>query len=99
MVKVIWTNRALIDLEEIANYISKDSFHYAKLTLSKLIDSEINISNNPKIGRVVPEIDNENVREIIKGSYRIIYEIRKNNSIYILTVFHSARFFKESDIS
>jgi len=83
MVKVIWTERALNDLEEIGNYISKDSFHYARLTLSKLIETEINISGNPKIGRIVPEIKNENIREIIKGIYRVIYEIRKGNSVFI----------------
>lgn len=91
MVKVIWTKRSLEDLKDIGDFISKDSFHYARLTLTKIINTDDLISNNPKIGRIVPEINDENIREIIKGNYRIIYQIRKKRTSLILTVFHSSR--------
>jgi plasmid stabilization system protein ParE len=50
MVKVIWTARSLKDLEEIAEYISKDSFRYAKLTLEKLIETAELIGDNQLLG-------------------------------------------------
>ena len=50
MVKVVWTQRSLIDLEDIGEYISKDSIKYAKLTLEKLIGTAEIISANPLLG-------------------------------------------------
>ncbi len=91
MVKVVWTQRALDDLKDIGDYISKDSFKYAKITLEKLVETESIIENYPLLGRFVPEINDKTIREIIKGNYRVIYQIRKETSIFILTVFHSAR--------
>ncbi len=38
MVKVNWSARSIKDLDEIAEYISKDSTKYAKLTIEKLIE-------------------------------------------------------------
>jgi len=49
------------------------------------------------IGRTVPEINDKNIREIIKGSYRIIYQIKKSRHAEILTVFHSSRLLNEKD--
>jgi len=91
MVKVVWTQRALDDLKDIGDYISKDSFKYAKITLEKLVETASIIENYPLLGRLVPEINDKTIREIIKGNYRVIYQIRKETSIFILTVFHSAR--------
>jgi len=91
MVKIVWTSRSLNDLEEIGNYISKDSPKYAKLTLEKLIETAKLIEANPLIGRIVPEVKQKNIREIITGNYRIIYNIRDNRFAYILTVHHSSR--------
>ena len=91
MVKIIWTNRSLKDLEDIGEYISKDSYHYAKLTLEKIINSTSIIESNPRIGRKIPELNTDSIREIILGNYRIIYEIYKDRQINILTVHHSAR--------
>ena len=97
MAKVIWTNRAIKDLESIAEYISKDSSHYAKLTLEKIIDTELIIQENPKIGRIVPELNDKSIREYIKGNFRIIYQT-DNLRINVLTVFHSARLFSKEYI-
>ena len=96
MVKVIWTARSLKDLEEIAEYISKDSFRYAKLTLEKLIETAELIGDNQLIGRIVPEIKQKDIREIITGSYRIIYQITSKKHINILTVHHSSRLLKNN---
>lgn len=98
MVKVVWTLRALYDLDDIGDYISRDSVKYAKLTLEKLLDAASLIATNPLLGRVVPEINNKSIRERIIGSYRVIYEIRSDNFVLILTVFHSARLLSDKDL-
>ena len=98
MVKVVWTQRALYDLEDIGDYISKDSIKYARLTLEKLVDSASIIAINPLTGRIVPESNDKSIREIIKGNYRVIYQIRNDNSVFILTVFHTARLLSEKDL-
>jgi len=91
MVKVVWTQRALYDLEDIADYISKDSVKYASLTLEKILDTASLIEVNPLLGRIVPETNDKNIREIIKGNYRVIIFSAADHAANILTVFHTAR--------
>jgi len=91
MAKIIWTAKSLSDLEDIGNFISKDSMRYAKLTLEKLLETAKLIERNQRIGRIVPELDQEDIREVITGNYRIIYQIINPETAYILTVHHSSR--------
>jgi toxin ParE1/3/4 len=91
MVKVIWTGRSLKDLQEIAEYISNDSATYAKLTIEKLIDTAKLIETSQLIGRIVPEVNQSDIRELITGHYRIIYQTVEKEYAYILTVHHSSR--------
>lgn len=76
MVKVIWTARSLKDLEEIGDYISKDSSKYAKLTLEKLIEMAKLIETNRLIGRTVPEVGQHDIREVVTGNFRIICQTK-----------------------
>ena len=88
--KVIWTKEALADIEAIAEYIEKDSFFCASSVVSKILDVAKFISTFPFSGRVVPEENNEVVREHFVYNYRVIYEIRKD-TVYILAVVHGKR--------
>jgi toxin ParE1/3/4 len=96
MVKIIWTARSLTDLEEIGEYISKDSSRYAKLTVEKLIEMVKLIEHNKLVGRIVPEVKQKEIREIITGNYRIIYQTKAKESVYILTVHHSSRLLSDN---
>jgi len=98
MVKVVWTQRALYDLEDIADYISKDSVKYAILTLETILYTALIIEANPLIGRIVPETNEKNIREIIKGNYRIIYFLNNDQAANILTVFHTARLLTKDEL-
>ena len=91
MVKLIWTDQAIDDLGDIGDYIAENSEMYAKLTIQKIYERTDILKSFPQAGRIVPEKNEENVRELIEGNYRIIYEIVSENLIYILTVYHSAR--------
>jgi len=91
MAEVRWTKTALTDLEEIGDYIAKDSVRYAELTVSKLFESPNILEKNPRAGKVVPELNNESIRQLVRGSYRIIYHLVDENRIEILTVHRSSR--------
>jgi len=91
MVKLIWTDQAINDLGDIGDYIAENSEKYAKLTIKKLFERPDILKTFPQAGRIVPEKNDENVRELIEGNYRIIYEIISADQINILTVYHSAR--------
>jgi addiction module RelE/StbE family toxin len=91
MAKVKWTNLALDDLRSIYDYISQDSAKYADRLVDKIIEKVEMLENNPQVGRKVPEFDNESIRELIEGSYRIIYRIESEDEIGIARVHHSAR--------
>ncbi len=91
MVKVIWTEQAIDDLTNIANYSSGYSEQYASAIVSKLFSKTNILKSMPRIGRMVPERNNDKIRELIEGNYRIIYEISGEDQIDILTVHHSSR--------
>ena len=90
MVKLIWTDQAIDDLQNIGDYIAENSEKYAKLTVRRLFERVEILKQFPNAGRIVPEQNEEQVRELIEGSYRIIYE-RFDDRINILTVYHSSR--------
>ena len=84
--RVVWTQEALDKLSDIEDFISQDSPQSAAKFVNYLIQRGEGVSKNPRIGRIVPEISNPNIREVIAKKYRIVYKIQENK-IEILTVF------------
>ena len=90
MAKITWTDQALEDLDSICLFIARDSPHYAKLFAIRTFEATDLLELFPESGRVVPEVNREDIREIILGNYRIIYRII-TQEVEILTVHHGAR--------
>ena len=90
MVEVRWTPQATHDLDAIVVFISNDSPHYARLFVVDLFQAVERIAEFPHSGRVVPELGDPGVREIILGSYRLVYRLKKRHA-ELLTVHHGAR--------
>ena len=87
--EVIWTNQALHKLNKFADYIAQDDVLTAEKWALKLIEKTDQLNEQPESGRIVPEYNKSNLRELIFGNYRVIYRIRENeNTIYIQTVWH-----------
>ena len=91
MVKIVLSKTARFDLKEIVDYIKRDSLKYANLEKKKIEDAINKLPKQPLSGRVVPELNNENLRELLFRNYRIIYEIIPDKQINILTIHHHAR--------
>lgn len=94
MVKIVWTELSTEDLKEIFDYIAKDSTRYALITVNKIYNRAQDIIDNPYVGRIVPEINVNVIREVISGNYRIVYKIISEFQVDILRVYHSARLLK-----
>jgi len=88
--KILWTEPALDDLRNLHGYIAQDSEIYARSFVQRIILAVDRLSDFPKLGREVPEADQETIRELLYQNYRIIYRI-KNELIEILTIIHGRR--------
>ena len=92
--KIVWTEPAVEDLRELHAYIARDSETYASGFVERIILAADRLADYPKVGRIVPETNDENVRELLYQRYRIIYRL-KGDSIEILSVIHGARDLEE----
>lgn len=90
MAQIIWTKKSLKDLRAINNYISLDSEFYAARFISKLIYRVEQLIEFPESGRIVPEKNDQEIREVIEGNYRIFYRLRKER-VTVLRIHNSAR--------
>jgi plasmid stabilization system protein ParE len=93
--KVVWLAAALDDLDEIASYIAQDSVSYAAAVVRKIRNAARDLSRFPRMGPRVPEWDDDNLRQRIIYSYRLIYRIN-DQRIEILCVIHGARLLPQS---
>lgn len=89
--RVAWTEKAEKQLDQIFNYIAADSALYGYRTVEKIIEQAEHIVPHPRKGRMVPEYERDDVREVFHHPYRIIYLIKdQENIIEILSVIHGA---------
>jgi plasmid stabilization system protein ParE len=88
--KLEWTEPSLLDLENIRDYIAKDSEYYAARFIARTVDAAETLQSQPRIGRAVPEAEDETIRELIFQNYRIIYRVEQER-ILVLTVIHGGR--------
>jgi addiction module RelE/StbE family toxin len=91
MARIIWTDFAVENLNDIGDYIARDSQMYARLVVKELFDSVTILKQHLLAGRMVPEYERHDLREIIRGNYRIVYRLIDESTIDIITVHHSAR--------
>jgi toxin ParE1/3/4 len=88
--QLVWSPSALTSLAEVCDYISRDSEHYAKLFAQCIFSAAEMLALFPESGRVVPEYDRRDLRELLFQNYRIVYRI-KGDEVQIAAVVHGAR--------
>jgi toxin ParE1/3/4 len=86
-----WSPKAASQFEGICEYIARDSKYYAVLFARKILLLIKAIPQFPKAGRIVPEYNDENLREILYENYRIVYRVKEEEVIEIVAMCHGAR--------
>lgn len=95
--KIIWSPLAVEQVQDIALYIALDKPSVAVLWAEKIFSSVEILTEFPKSGRIVPEINRNEIREIVQGNYRVIYKI-KPKEILVLVVKSYRQQLKKSEI-
>ncbi len=92
--EVGWTESAVNDLEEIAEHIAKDSEYYAVAVVRELLAAGGSLANLADRGRIVPEYQDPKTRELIVGSYRLVYRLG-DQVVQVLRIIHGSRLLPE----
>ena len=91
--RVVWSEAALKDVDAIAAYIARDSPHYASAIVRKLLERARQLSAHPYSGRVVPELNDPSIRELLLYSYRLIYRVQAEQ-VTVAAVVHARQPFE-----
>lgn len=92
MIELIWSPRSVADLEEIRAFIDADSPAWAELTVRRLVAAVERLQQFPDSGRMVPERQSPDLREVLSGNFRVVYR-RGATRVEIVTVFRGSRDF------
>lgn len=93
---VLWTEKSIEDLLAIKDFISQDSVVRAEEWIEELYSAGTSLRDFPVRGRIVPEFNQEHLRELLIENYRLVYRIKKS-VIEIVTVFEGHRQLKKKD--
>ena len=88
--RVVWSERAWSDLEQIADYIAKDSRAYAASFVRQVKAKARSLRRFPEAGAIVPEFNDPAIRETFIKGYRLIYQVSANEA-QLLALIHGAR--------
>ncbi len=93
MADVIWTIKAVEQVEQIAAYIEKDSPFQARRVVQLIIKETRRLKEHPRIGKMIPEVEEDRYRELRVFSYRILYKILDKDKTAVVGVVHGQRLF------
>ncbi len=85
-----WSARARADLKAIHDYIAKDSPLNAKAVAREILARAATLPETPRVGRIVPELSDADIREVPVHAWRVIYQLR-GADLYVLTLVHKRR--------
>lgn len=90
MAEVAWSASAVTDLETTVDYLAQNSKPYAAAFAQKVLKAVERLGTFPWMGRMVPEYDREELRELIFQNYRIIYRVEPGQ-VAIAAIVHASR--------
>ncbi|OEE58594.1 plasmid stabilization protein [Enterovibrio norvegicus FF-454] len=90
MAQVVWTDSALSDLNDIAEYIALDNLPAAKLVVQSVFDKVERLETFPESGRTPPELPQLNYREVVVSPCRVFYK-QEAETVFILYVMREER--------
>jgi plasmid stabilization system protein ParE len=87
---VYWSESALADIQAIEATIARHSQRYARAMVARIHQRGDQLSRFPRLGPVVPEYQNESLREVFESPYRIVYRVL-DDRVEVIAVVHAAR--------
>lgn len=96
MAQTTWSLQAIDDLSNLEDYLALTSKQYAVLVVDAILEGVGLLDNFPQMGRIVPELNMPNLREIIVKQYRVVYYLNFHDNIEIVTIRHSSIPIKDS---
>lgn len=95
MARLIWSHKAIRDIESIYDFIAEDSPFYAKVQVERVVAVAERLILYPLSGRSIPELPHLPHQELICGSYRVIYRYEPaQETVFIVSVVHASRLMK-----
>lgn len=89
--KISFSNSAIEDLEAIKDYYFEQGVpQIGENFVAAIVQQVEKLSDYPDIGRVVPEFNDQSIRELIHSPFRIAY-FRESAAIKIIRVWRSER--------
>lgn len=86
--RVIWSSKAVEDVDAIATYIARDSHSYAAAVVRRILDTTRQLEEDPLTGKVPPEFTTETIREKNAYTYRIIYQV-EDDLVFVAAIVHT----------
>ena len=90
MAEIRWSLTATQDVRDIEEFVARDSPVYAVRLTNRIVEAVERLTEFPQLGRVVPEFEQEDLREILYRSYRIVYRVQ-GEAVMVLRIVHGAR--------
>ena len=95
--KISWSPLAVERLESIFDYIASDNLSAANKIVDKIFKKVESLAKYPLRGRIVPEANRQDIREVFVKEYRIIYRIEPGK-IFILTIRNFLQLIPDKDL-
>ena len=95
--RTYWTDLALERVDEIALHIAEDDREAAIRWTVELFEAVDRLSDFPESGRMVPELEERAVRELVYGAYRVFYRV--GDAVTVLSVRHGSQLIRDEEVS
>ena len=86
--RVIWSSKAIEDVDAIATYIARDSPSYAAAVVRQILDITHRLQDCPLTGAIISEGDNSTIRDKLAYTYRVIYRVR-GETVTVAVIVHT----------
>ena len=96
--RLAWTDRALLRVEETARYIAADDPAAAVRWASELFDAVERLADFPESGRLAPELEGRGVRDLVYAAYRVFYRVDEA-TVLILTLRHASQLTRKDEVA
>jgi toxin ParE1/3/4 len=91
MAQITWSKQAIEDIHTISEYHRQYSSSYAEALIDRIFEKGLLLEAHPQLGRLAPELKHSDIRELLYKPYRILYQVKNDDQVFILAVHHSAQ--------